>query len=127
MPVRPVEKYAGNAGHGVLVFTTTVSGSSTVTVSMFESVKIPRRAGSFGFAPRRESMLSFTASASTGSPSWNFTPGRRRDRPLVEGRVGADRLREGWDVLALAVENHERVGRSPMSPACPGPAELRLW
>ena len=76
MPARPLARYAGNAGHGVFVVTTTVSGSVTLTLSMFESVNTPRRAGRLGFAPRNESMLSLIASASTGVPSWNCTPGR---------------------------------------------------
>src|SRR5262245_61625227 len=77
IPARPpLNSSAGNAGHGVLVVTETVSGSTTFTSATFANTNVLRRALIFGFAPRYESRLSFTASASTGVPSVNFTPGR---------------------------------------------------
>src|SRR5689334_13085541 len=69
--VRPLlHRYAGNATHGSVVFTITVSSPWVVTFAMFLNTK-PRR-----MPLRHASMFCLTASALSGSPSWNLMPER---------------------------------------------------
>src|SRR5215471_8834163 len=89
IPSRPVlYRYAGKAGHGFFIVTWTVIGSVTVTPAMFVNTNVKSRAGRFGFTPRYESRFSFTAFASSGSPSWNLMPGRSVIVHCVKSALG---------------------------------------
>src|SRR3954469_13778336 len=66
-----VQRYAGNAIHGCFMVTTTVSSPSVATEAMFLNTNWSR-------SPLvHASMFCFTASALSGSPSWNEMPERR--------------------------------------------------
>src|SRR3954452_7111906 len=65
-----VQRYAGNATHGCFMFTTTVSSPSVVTEETFLNTNWSR-------SPLvHASMFCLTASALSGSPSWNLMPER---------------------------------------------------
>src|SRR6476620_3459779 len=69
--VRPLlHRYAGNATHGSVVFTITVSSPRVVTDAMFLNTK-PRRMPFL-----HASMFCLTAAAFSGSPAWNLMPDR---------------------------------------------------
>src|SRR5207248_11491263 len=71
IPRRPVDhRKAGNATHGTEVVTRTVIGSTTETSLMSPKTR-PNRT-----PLRYRSKLSFTASAFSGSPLWNWMPSR---------------------------------------------------
>src|SRR4029453_2209608 len=67
-------------GHGAFVWIRTVSGSTISTWPSGAKGVAPR---SFSLGSPSRSRLNFTASASTGSPVWNFTPGRSLNSQVV--------------------------------------------
>ena len=69
MPARSVS-WASSGENGALSVSLTVSGSTTSTLS----TELISRLRNEPFMLRWRSRLYFAASASNGSPSWNFTP-----------------------------------------------------
>src|SRR3954468_9113340 len=66
----------GDAGHGRLVVTLTVNGSTTSTLLMSLNTKMNSSGLRFGYVPRYASRLFFTTVASSAEPSENLMFGR---------------------------------------------------
>src|SRR6478735_12455353 len=99
MAVRPeLHRYAGNATHGSVVVTTTVSSPCVVTLAMFLNTKPSR------MPLRHASMFCFTAAALSGSPSWNLMPERSTIvHVLLSGLPVTDFARYGAYTLGSSV------------------------
>ena len=113
MPLRPLARNSGSAGHGTLVLITTVESSGASMLAMFWNTKMNRSGARPVFAvasasPRLTSRFSFTISALSGVPSWNVTPWRSlMVSDVYSGFQLDDSARYGVALKSLSNTNRE--------------------